>query len=420
LSSRDILKLIIMQNINSKIAGTSLLIILLVLSNLTPVFSCSTPVFRYALERWPAYPYIVEIIHDNNLNTSQRQALDFLKKSADSDIPANIKVVETQAGNSTDLEKEKLPLVRLYFPSEYRIKDMLWQGELTPENAMNIVDSPSRRQLVENIQRGDAAVWLFLESGNTERDEKQYQVLKKQINSLSEEMKLAESATDVAGNPLDIKVINSGVNFSLIRIKKDDPEEEIFRNILTNTEADLKFFKNVPLAFPVFGQGRALYALAGYGIKDNNIETACNTIIGWCSCTIKDDNPGIDLLIKADWESIIGDSSWIKKVEVPEITGLSGFIPEENEVKEKISESGVEEKPVAIPVEEDQAEQKEIKVNDVIKVVEPVGENINEINNKMKPESQSGFNTPLIRNSLIAVFLLLIIIASSVFFIKRK
>ena len=56
------------------------------------------------------------------------------------------------------------------FPKALKIPGLVWQGALTIENAKKIIDSPSRKQVVENIRKGDAAVWLFLESGNTERD----------------------------------------------------------------------------------------------------------------------------------------------------------------------------------------------------------------------------------------------------------
>ena len=83
----------------------------------------------------------------------------------------------------------------------------------------------------------------------------------------------------------------------MVKLSRTDPAEEIFVKMLLGTESDLASY-HTPLAFPVFGRGRALYALVGKGIKRKLIKSTCNTIIGWCSCTIKEDNPGTDLLFK--------------------------------------------------------------------------------------------------------------------------
>lgn len=391
-----------------------LLFIMFLVSYTAPVFSCSTPVFRYALEMWAAYAYSVEVVHYGNLTNSQQQALDYLKNASSSEVPVNIKVNETVINHSDDNEKEILPMVKLSFPEALKIPGVVWQGALTIENAKKIIDSPSRRQVVENIRKGDAAVWLFLESGNTEKDSRQLQVLKEELQQLSENLKLSETATDVAGNLLDIKVINTGVSFSFVRLNRNDPAEEIFIQMLLATEADLKLFKNAPLAFPVFGQGRTLYALVGNGIKSKNIETACSSIIGWCSCTIKDDNPGTDLLLKADWNIAIGDSSWIQKEEIPDITGLYDFVS---------IEEGTGENP-EIEVEkiiiEETVEDPEHETIDDKEKEELIEENKNPSSSKVIVDEEESYLNPLWRNSLYVLVLLLFVIVVVSFILKRK
>ena len=166
----------------------------------------------------------------------------------------------------------------------------------------------------------------------------------------------------------------------MVRVSNTNPEEEIFVKMLLGTEPDLASF-HAPLAFPVFGRGRVLYALAGKGINHKLIKTACNAIIGWCSCTIKEDNPGTDLLFMADWEKAIGDTSWIHE-EIPEITGLSGFIPSEDKKE----------------VKETEPEAKEI-----------IRKNI--------PDTVIG---PLWRNIIFVIVLLVIAVLTISYIIKRK
>ncbi len=388
-----------------------------------PAYSCSTPVFRYALEMWSAYAYRVEVIHDGNLNPEQKQALDYLKAAASTAVPANLKVIETIVDNHADMEGEQLPFVRLLFPEADKMEEIIWQGSLTNENAKKIVSSPAREELVRRIRKGDATVWLFLPGGRGDRDEEKLQVLDASLRRLSKDLKLSETATDVNGNPLDIKIINTGVHFSMISIDAKDPAEEIFIKMLLATERDLRYFKNVPMAFPVFGRGRELYALVGNGIKDKNIEKACSTVIGWCSCTIKDDNPGIDLLLKADWNLAIGDSSWIQPEQLPEITGIAGFVEKENtveEMKEMAEDTGspeVEEETVVVD------HPAEIQETETIIEEEP-GRTAEEVavgsSNTMEDQTAEASMSPLLRNALFAMGFLLLIVAVISFFLKRS
>jgi len=391
----------------------------------TIAFSCSTPVFRYALEMWPAYSYVVEIIHDGDLNSNEQQAFDLLKTAANSEISTNLKIVEKPHTNTSGADGA---FIKMAFPEELNIPGTIWQGPLTTKNAEKIINSPSRKQALQNIQRGDAAVWLFLESGNTIRDDRQFDILKVELVRLSKTLKLSETATDVSGKLLDIKVINTGVNLSLVRINRNDPMEEVFISILLHTEADLQYFKNAPLAFPMFGQGRVLYALVGNGIKSENVERACSTIIGWCSCTIKDDNPGTDLLFTANWDGIIGDSSWIQQVEIPDITGISGFISDEVENDEMIEfesetaenvtstpEIELEERLAADAVETAEQIEKEPEL-----ALESVKVNNEILHSYVSKADQSHEINPLLRNSLITFALILVIITAILFILKRK
>ncbi len=384
----------------------------------TPGVGCSTPVFRYALEMWAAYAYRVEVTHDGNLNAEQKQALEYLKGAASSAVPANLKVIETVMDQPADPAERKLPVVRLLFPEADQMDQVIWKGALTRENAEKIVGSPARKKLVERIRKGDATVWLFLPGGQEDRDEGKQEILHESLERLSRELKLSETATDINGNPLDIKIINTGVHFSMVPIDINDPAEEVFIKMLLATEPDLKFFKNTPMAFPVFGRGRELYALIGGGINYKNIEKACSTVIGWCSCTIKDDNPGIDLLVRADWNLAVGDSSWIQPEQLPEITGISDFAVEANEqdVKPEAAQPNVkaEKVPVTTRPQPEQAAVPENRPAQETVTEETVTASVSAPAAKPEPAM-----SPLLRNALIAMLLLLVVIISASFLLKR-
>jgi hypothetical protein len=74
--------------------------------------------------------------------------------------------------------------------------------------------------------------------------------------------------------------------------------------MLMNSEADLAEL-NEPLVFPVFGRGRSLLPLVGAGITPENIRGSARFLAGACSCQVKEQNPGFDLLVAANWNELI-------------------------------------------------------------------------------------------------------------------
>jgi len=388
-----------------------------------PVSGCTVPVFRYALERWPAFNYTVEIAHKGNLNEEQKNALRFLYEKSKEKNGSNLKVVElTKPGEIDGLEKN-LPTIRLYCPVEQGNPDIIWQGQLSLENVQKIVNSPARGEVFSRIQKGEATVWVLLKGKDEIRNKKAYDTLKNELEALSKELKLATSATDVDGNPLNIEVINRGVRFSMVSVSRDDPQEEIFIKMLLATEPDLPFVK-APMAFPVFGRGRVLFALVGAGIKPKLIKSTCNSVIGWCSCTVKEDNPGSDLLFTGNWEKAIGDSLWVQDVEMPEITGVSEFMENEPSVQKKAQE------PVAAP---DTIPEEKVSIKNPETVQENVQKDTIEIEEKVdtlikseEPITTVSLETKtkkfnlLYRNILIAIVAFILVLFVVSIYFKRK
>ena len=60
-----------------------------------------------------------------------------------------------------------------------------------------------------------------------------------------------------------------------------------------------------PVVFPVFGRGRVLGTLAGDEIEAQNIQDVIAFLLNPCSCQIKIANPGFDLLMRADWYTLL-------------------------------------------------------------------------------------------------------------------
>ena len=94
-------------------------------------------------------------------------------------------------------------------------------------------------------------------------------------------------------------------------------------------ESDLKDLKDKPMFFPVFGKGRALEPLIGEGIDEDNVLDYCSYITGACSCEVKKQNPGIDLLTRLDWIAAMEGSEIVLEKLLPPMEGVAVVLGQE-------------------------------------------------------------------------------------------
>ncbi|MCJ7752427.1 MAG: hypothetical protein MUQ65_15275, partial [Armatimonadetes bacterium] len=199
-----------------------------------------------------------------------------------------------------------LPLMALQNTWTPQTERPIWSGPLTVSNARMLVDSPARRDIVRRILEGHSAVWVLLESGDSAKDSAARALLGETIRDLERKLELPvglgnaplsrDEPTQRIEPPLQIR-------FSLLSLPRSDAAESVFIELLMHSEEDLDHYSSEPIAFPIYGRGRVLYALVGKGITEENIREACAFLVGFCSCQAKALNPGTDLLMAADWEA---------------------------------------------------------------------------------------------------------------------
>ena len=195
------------------------------------------------------------------------------------------------------------------------------------DRVREILDSPGRSRLAQRLLSGEVAVWILIKSGHDQKDRRALESLKTHLDRASATLRIPDTGVDVNGSPVDVTDFKTyPVRFGLMEIAHDDPREDLLVSALLKSEPDLGRYDE-PMAFPVFGRGRALYALVGDGIQEKNILEACRSMLAWCSCEIKSQNPGTDLLISADWSRPFG-GRMVKDPELP-LTGLSAFLPDQ-------------------------------------------------------------------------------------------
>lgn len=296
--------------------------------------ACSVPVFRYALERWSADFYEVVIFHRGALSHEQKSLVEGLETMCiDEELPANLTVnlVDLDADPSPEWleiwnrqESKSLPAMVLRYPPALRMSGNAWTAPLSQENIKRLVHSPKRAEISKRIIQGDSAVWVLLECGDKSQDDAAEKLISLNLDELVNEIELPEiDPEDIAAGLVDDPEQAVKIDFSVLRLSRTDPAEAALVHMLLGTESDLHNI-NGPIAFPVFGRGRALYALAGKGIVKGNISEACLFLTGACSCQVKELNPGVDLLMAFNWDEVLSEDQIVKD-SFPELMSSAGL-----------------------------------------------------------------------------------------------
>jgi hypothetical protein len=180
-----------------------------------------------------------------------------------------------------------------------------------------------RRELIQRLLRGDTAVWLLVDSSDARGDAAAGRILAARLKHLEANLRLPElDPADVRRAANAAAAENLRVRFSILHVSRTDPAEAALVGMLLNSEDDLIAARQ-PVAFPIFGRGRVLYALVGPGINNDTIDEACRFLTGACSCVVKEENPGTDLLLAVDWAAHV--EPMIANDEAPPLAGVAGF-----------------------------------------------------------------------------------------------
>lgn len=288
------------------------------------LIACQAPVFRYALERWTAGIWKIVVVSDRPLSPGQTAALLKLQRAAAPNTDRNSPLFDLQHINLDSaapadrrrwesfreaVGSDGTPVVAALYPQpstvDQTVASLTTLSETTSEQ---ILTSPVRSELAARLAAGHSAVWLFLESGNSQTDQEAIDRLNSQLEKDEQRLRLPTAADlQITQEQLGQLRVPLKLRFSVIRLRRDDPREQFLVDSLLRSEVDLREIAE-PIAFPVFGRGRVLYALVGKGIAAKTISDASDFLAGPCSCQVKEQNPGFDLLLIHDWSRSIGDT----------------------------------------------------------------------------------------------------------------
>ncbi|MHB8902319.1 MAG: hypothetical protein ACYC6Y_26465 [Thermoguttaceae bacterium] len=286
------------------------------------VLACNTPVYRYAMYNWQTAPYIVFYFHKGAIPEADQALHKSLEKFSEELPPqANVRIeaidvsdtkkMETLPDFVTDAWKAyeggKTPAYLVFSP----LRAHIYSGQLDAAAAEKLVDSPARQKLGRLLEEGNAAVMILLTCPDAEQNRKAEEALA----GLSKAADAGEIPVELELPPMGLPGQAAGdegaepgaeapnkLAIAVLKVDRNDPAEEFFVRMLMAVEDDLKEYADQPMIFAGYGRGRAMEPYIGKGITKDNLVDVVAFLAGACSCMVKEQNPGADLLVKWDWD----------------------------------------------------------------------------------------------------------------------
>ncbi len=315
----------------------SILLAGLVLGAVATAHACNTPVFRYAMYNWPPAPFFVFYMHQGETPAQDEKVNQLIAEMAEKGpAVANLLLepVDVSAGEVENLPKpvkdaweayagdapDKAEPVHLVF-SSWGAK--LHTGRLDESTVRALVESPLRTKIGEHLRDGCATVMLFLPGSNEKENRRAEKVAKEVIaqaaagnipvesgyldatfgqympppgseederpeDSLSEEERIAAA---------------SRLEIGFLKADRSDKAEQWLVRSLVAMEDDLVELAKQPMIFFCYGRGRAMPPYVGKGVNPENLAAEIQFLASACSCFVKDQNPGADMLIRWNWDA---------------------------------------------------------------------------------------------------------------------
>jgi hypothetical protein len=290
-------------------------------------WACDTPVYRYAMYNWEPAPYRVFYFHRGEPAKEDAEANRLLNEHATATPTlANLAFLAVNLDQKEPFEAlpdrvkdvwkshEKEPLPRhLVFTSW---GDPIFAGRLDAAAVRGLVDSPARKQIAELLDKNHALVFLLLCGPDAAENKRAEETAAKVLAQAAAGEIAVESAAgeegDSEGLPKgtvpfssnenrDSPSLASRLQVGFVKVNRSDAAESWLVRSLATVERDLPELAGQAMIFPIYGRGRALPPFVGKGITPENLVEAVTFLTGACSCLIKDQNPGVDLLFAWDW-----------------------------------------------------------------------------------------------------------------------
>jgi len=269
---------------------------------------CDIPVWQYALNNWGQDAYTVYRLHDG-APTPAEAAVDAAIVRAVEAGSANIAYEAVDLRSREDMTAQAAEVARWYREARARADGEAREGGvldrvLVPEPPLHVVvsprgavvatarldmdgvkrllDSPARTALCEALGEESAGALVVLTGDDEQENRRVTDLVQAAVAQATEQRPLCS-----------------------VEVRRDDPREDLFVAQLLSLEPDLIDIPSA-MAFAVFGRGHAMEPYVGRGITAEGIAQMVDFLCGPCTCQIKENGSGMDLLTSYDWQSRFG------------------------------------------------------------------------------------------------------------------
>ena len=141
--------------------------------------ACDVPVFRYALERWPAATYNLTMFTGGSLGADETGAVNRCRELFSAqERAANLRLLV----DHTETDQPNRLVLSLEFTGDQLAH--IWSGRLTEANARRVAQSPAREEIADRLLGGQTAVWVLLECGDKDLDRAAEKLLSSELKKL--------------------------------------------------------------------------------------------------------------------------------------------------------------------------------------------------------------------------------------------
>ncbi len=289
--------------------------------------ACDTPVYRFAMysDTWTPWPYRVFYLHSGadgaagaaadaavnerlqELALAEPQLTNIALEKVDASAENAFESLPPMLKEAWEARKEKTQPLHVVLTPRYAT---LFAGRLDVKTLEAMIESPLRKRLNEQLSHGKI-VFVLLEG----TDPTANKAAEDTIRGVAKQAASGKLSLDPSGAESLLPPLADGaeaakpkdntarVEVEHIRVSPSDPQEQWFVKMLMAVEPDLHEFAGQPMVFGSYGRGRVLEPFIGKGVTTQNLiyEQGLLFMLGPCSCEVKEQNPGADLLTTHDW-----------------------------------------------------------------------------------------------------------------------
>jgi len=284
-----------------------------------PAWACDTPVYRYAMYRWMPAPYEVYYFHrgqpakadeavnalfaEDSKSTSVANviftAVDLARKDALDALPGPVKKAWQARANTP------LPAYAIWTPWGEEV----FAGKLDAAAARAMIESPLRSQIAKLLDQGHGIVLLVVNGSDAKENARVESATKQVIAKAASGEIGADPSTpppepgQKASGDGDAAPKPPALRLAFEKLDRTNANERWLLRMLMAMEPGLEKHAAEPMLFAVYGRGRVMPPGIGKEVTAETLFSLVSFLAGQCSCTVKDQNPGLDLLVKWDWEA---------------------------------------------------------------------------------------------------------------------